>query len=422
MKFWKSFVVMAMALTLILGGCSSSKSNGEAKDGGKVTVTFWDNHIDAEQKYLKDLVNEYNKSQDKVKVVYKGFNANDYMTTKLPVAFANNEGPDVFMISPGDFTKYANAGIMADLNPYFPDGAKADFQEAAINAVTIDNKVLALPFESELVGLYYNKKMLADAGVEVPKTWDELQAAAKKLTTDKVSGIVLPQEKDAYLNFIWYPFLWQQGGNVISEDGKKSNFNSPEVVKALDFWGSFFQKGYAPAKTPFGSSDIGNLGTGKTAMQVSGTWAISAIESKYSNMDIGLAPLPVSEGGQAKTVAGGWKLAANAHGKHVKEASDFIMWAFAEDPSRPLKWATEVKFAYPARNSVIEAGEEIYNKGLRKVFTDEMYDTLTPEPFYGPEIVDVVGDSLQKVMFSKAKGSDVVKEADQKIQDALDKQ
>jgi multiple sugar transport system substrate-binding protein len=157
-------------------------------------------------------------------------------------------------------------------------------------------------------------------------------------------------------------------------------------------------------------------------MQVSGTWAISAIESKYSNMDIGLAPLPLPEGGQAKTVAGGWKLSANAHGKHVKEAADFIMWAFAEDTSRPLKWATEVKFAYPARNSVIEAGKEIYNKGLRKVFTDEMYDTLTPEPFYGPEIVDVVGDSLQKVMFSKAKGSDVVKEADQKIQDALDKQ
>jgi multiple sugar transport system substrate-binding protein len=420
MKATKSLMLLLLSLIIVLSGCSSSssKSSGDSKD--VVTLKFWDLHDKMEKDYFAKLVKEYNASQDKVKIEYKVFNKSDYMTTTLPVAFANNEGPDIFMISPGDFKKYADAGIMADLNPYFPEGSKEDFQEAAIDAVTIDKKVLALPFESELVGLYYNKKMLEEANVAVPKTWEELQVAAEKLTTDKVSGLVLPQEKDAYLNFIWYPFLWQNGGSVLSEDLTKSTFNSPETAEALDFWGSFFQKGHAPSKTSMGSSDVGNLGTGKAAMQVVGTWAIAELETNYKDVEVGLTPLPLPNGGVAKTVAGGWKFAVNANSKYEKEAADFVMWAFAEDPSRPLEWATEVKFAYPARKSVVEAGKEIYNKGLRKVFTEEMFDSAIPEPFYSPEIVQAIGDSLQQVMFGDVKGSDAAKEADKKIQEALD--
>jgi multiple sugar transport system substrate-binding protein len=418
MKASKSLVLLLMSLMIVLGGCSSSSSSGESD--GVVHLKFWTLHDNLEKEYLQKIVKEYNESQDKVEVEMKVFNKSDYMTTTLPVAFANNEGPDLFMISPGDFKKYADAGIMADLNPYFPEGAKEDFQEAAIDAVTVDDKVYAVPFESELVGLYYNKKMLEEANVEVPKTWDELKVAAEKLTTDSVSGLVLPQEKDAYFNFIWYPFLWQNGGSVMNEDATKSTFDSPETAEALDFWGSFFQNGSAPSKTQMGSSDIGNIGTGKAAMQVVGTWAIAEIETKYKDMDIGVAPLPIPEGGEHKTVAGGWKLAVNANSKEVEAAADFAMWAFAEDPSRPLEWATEAKFAYPARKSVIEEGKEIYNKGLRKIFTEEMFDTAIPEPFYGPQVVEAVGDSIQKVMFSDVKGSDAAKEADKKIQAALD--
>lgn len=413
---------MSLVLLFAAVGCSSSETNGkkENKDGKKV-VTFWDHHIDYEKEWFIKIIDEYNKSQDEVKIEYKSINQSDYMTTALPVAFANNEGPDIFSISPGDFLKYAEAGIMADLTAYFPEGALDDFQDAAIEAVTVDGKIYALPYESELVGLYYNKKMLEEADVEVPKTWDELMVAAEKLTTDKVSGLLLPQEKDAYLNFIFYPFLWQNGGSVLSEDGTKSAFDSQETAEALDFWGSFFQKGHAPSKSQFGSSDISNLGSGNVAMQVAGTWAIGMIEADFSDVEIGVAPLPIPAGGTPKTVAGGWKLAVNNNSDYVKEAADFIMWAMAQDPARPLEWATEVKFAYPARDSVIEEGKEIYNKGLRQVFTEEMYDTAVPEPFYQPEVVEAIGEGLQQVMFGKAKGVDVAKEVGAKIQEALDK-
>lgn len=421
MKLWKSLMAVGLALVLIFqGACSSKEANSD--DSKKVVkLSLWDFHTEAEQKFFQGLVKEYNSIQDKVKIEYSGFNQSDYTTTKLPVAFANNEGPDIFMVSPGDFTKYAEAGIMADLDSYFPEGAKEDFLPAALEAVNYEGKILALPYELELLGLYYNKKMLADANVEVPQTWDELLDAARKLKTDKVAGLVLPTDKGPYLNFIWYPMLWQLGGSVLNEEGTKSTFNTPEVAKALDYWGTFFKEGLSPSKLQMGPWEIQNLGTETTAMQIVGTWAIPVLENDFKDLDVGLAPIPVPEGGKAATDAGGWKMAVNAKSKNVDEAAKFIMWAFAEDPSRPLKWATEVKFAYSPRLSVVEEGKDIYTKGLRKVFTEEIYDSAIPEPRYGPEIVDAVGDAMQKVMFGNVEAKKAAEDAHKKIEEALKK-
>lgn len=412
-------------LLLLQAACSSNTAapsgNTQTGTGEKIKLSFWDFHTDAEKEFFQQLVNEYNASQDKVVIETSFFNQGDYTTTKLPTAFANEEGPDIFMISPGDFMKFAKAGIMADLTPYFPAGAKEDFVPASLDAVTVDNKILALPFELELLGLYYNKEMLKQANVEVPKTWDELLDAARKLKTDKVAGLVLPPDKGPYFNFIWYPFLWQQGGDVLNKEGTQSTFNTPEVAKALDFWGTFFKEGLSPSKLQIGPWDIENLGNKSAAMQVVGTWAINMAETKFKDVPIDVAPLPIPEGGKAATDAGGWKFAVNARGKHVEEAAKFVMWAFADDPARALKWCTEVKFAYSPRKSVVEKGKEIYSKGMRKVFTEQIYETAIPEPRYSAEVMDAVGEAMQSVMFQNVSGAEAAKIADAKITEAINK-
>ncbi|WP_099159495.1 ABC transporter substrate-binding protein [Virgibacillus ndiopensis] len=421
MKLSKPLIVVGFVFVLIfMVGCSSESSGGES--GDVVKLTFWDFHTDAEEAFFSGLVDEYNAMQDKVEIEYSTIgNATDYSNTKIPVAFANNEGPDIFMTSPGDFQKYADAGALADLSPYFKEGVKEDFLPSALEAVTVDDKILALPFELELLGLYYNKTMLEEANLEVPKTWDELLATAKELTTDEVAGLALPTDKGPYLNFIWYPFLWQNGGSVLSEDGTKSTFNTPEVAEALDIWGSFFQEGVSPSKLQIPHDDIANVGGGTAAMQILGTWAIPKLEQEFEDGDeFGLAPIPIPEGGEHATAAGGWKIAVNANSEHVEQAADFVMWAFGDDQSRPLEWATETKFAYAPRQSVIEEGKEFYSQGLRNVFTEEIYDSAIPEPKFSAEIVDAVGEALQNVMFGGMSGKEAAEIAHEKIQSILD--
>ncbi|NOU85485.1 extracellular solute-binding protein [Paenibacillus sp. LMG 31460] len=437
---WKTLGVTAISSALVLQlGCGSSttdtqkagdaapKSTEATKETSaaknKVKLAFWDMHTEAESKFFKDLIDEYNKSQDQVQIEYSTYDQASYTTTKLPTGFASGEGPDIYMISPGDFMKFAKSGLMKDLTPDFAPGVKEDFLPASLDAVTYNGKIMALPFELETLGLYYNKEMLDKAGVQVPKTWDELHAAAKKLTTDKVAGLIIPPDKGPYFNFIWYPFLWQQGGNVLSADGTKSTFNTPETAKALDFWGSFFKDGLSPKKLQLGPWEIDNLGNKTAAMQIVGTWAINRIEEKYKDVPIGLAPIPTPAGGKAATDAGGWKMAVNGQSKHAAEAAKFVMWAFgSSDLSHALKWGTEVKFAYSPRKSVVEKGKDIYNKGLRKVFTEEIYNSAIPEPRYPSEVVDAVGDAMQYVMFGKMSGADAAKTVDAKITDILSKQ
>lgn len=434
---WRPLLLASMIVVLLFQiGCGSnggnndsnaqssppsSQSNSANGSKEKIKLKFWDFHTEAEQQFFEDLVAEYNASQDRVVIEYSTSNQQDYTTTKLPTAFASGDGPDIYMISPGEFMKFAKSGLMADLTPYFPEGAKEDFLPASLEAVTVEGKIMALPYELELLGLYYNEEMLNNANVEVPKTWDELLTAARKLTTDKVAGIVLPPDKGPYMNFIWYPFLWQQGGNVLSDDGTESTFDSPEAAKALDFYGTFFRERLAPSKLQYGPWEIDNLGTKTAAMQVLGTWAINRAEEVYGDVPIKLAPLPLPPGGKAATDAGGWKFAVNGKSAHVEEAAKFVMWAFADDPARALKWCTEIKFAYSPRQSVVEAGKEIYGKGMRQVFTDEIYASAIPEPTYPSEIVDIVGDAMQLVMFGKMDSAAAAKEADAKIKSFLSK-
>lgn len=374
-----------------------------------VKLTFWTFHSSAEKDFMASLPEEYMKENPNVEIEFVVIPQDEYMGAKLTTAFAAGAGPDVFFMSPGDFLKYANSGLALDLTPYFTPEIVEDFLPSSLEAVTVDGKICAIPFEVELLGLYYNKDMLAAAGVEPPATWDELIAATKALTKDKVAGLLIEPNKGYYQNFTWYPFLWQGGGNAVDIANKKGTFNSQAAVDALKLWGDLIQAG-APSKISIpGTFDISLLGTAQAAMQVSGTWAIADLEKLYGDQNIAVAPLPIPAGGKAATCAGGWKMMVNANSQHPEEAAKFAMWCFAGGVEKPLEWCTEVKFAYSPRKSVVEAGKDIYSKGLRQVFTDEIYSSAIGEPRYPAEVVDAIGNALQNVMF---RGNDPVAEAE----------
>ncbi|MNW59811.1 hypothetical protein D3C74_377530 [compost metagenome] len=67
----------------------------------------------------------------------------------------------------------------------------------------------------------------------------------------------------------------------------------------------------------------------------------------------------------------------------------------------------------------MEAGKEIYNKGLRQVYTNEIYESAIPEPVYNPDVVEAIGDAMTQVMFGNKTGAEAAKDADAKINEAM---
>lgn len=407
--------VTAIAAATSAVALTAACSTGTGPENDVVTLEFWSFYAGNEADFVADWVEGYNSSHDDIQINHTVVAQSEYTTTLIPTAFANGSAPDILYVEPSTFTKYAESGALADLSSYYTDELKADILPAVLESSSYDGKLLALPFELETLGLFYDEELLASQGIEAPTTWDELSAAAEKLTTDDRYGLVLPVGDDGYTLFNFYPFMWMAGADVTDGEGNYT-VDTPEFAEALDFWGSFAQKGNSPTSLQIGPWDVGNIATGVSAMQESGSYAISATEGDYADAAIGAAALPAPEGGESITVAGGQKLAVNAASEHIDEAADFIFSGFgSDDISVASGWVTEAKFAYPARQSVIDANADLFTEGLRATFTD-FYDTARPEPSYPAVVTEALRTALQDVMFGGLSGAEAAAKAQAAIE------
>lgn len=407
-------VVAIVFLTVTLGACGKK---GAASDDGKVELEYWNHWVSdgGEAKFFNKKIKEYEKKNPNIKIVQKNISIDDYTGTKLTTAFATGDGPDIFSASPGTINTFIESGINYPLDDYFSDDVLEDYSKESIKDVTKDGKIIAAPFEQDLMALFYNKDMFVKAGIQPPKTWDEMITAAKKLNNEKVSGITYDLTKGAYGNFSFMPFVWQGGGDFF--EGKKSQLNTPSVINALTLWKKMVDDKSANLKPSRPASDVGILGDEETAMWIGGSFGIKALEDDYSDKNIGVVPLPIPKDGKPTSVAGGWKLVVNKQSKHPKEAAKFVKWLFlSKDPKNSIEWNTEVKFSYSPRKSVIKEAEAIYQKGLRAEFTNDVYGTERPELSMDPKVADIIGDMIQEALYSKTP-EEAAKDADKKLKD-----
>jgi multiple sugar transport system substrate-binding protein len=335
---------------------------------------------------------------------------NDYVNgTKLSTAFASGQGPDIFVISPGDFLRYYNGGVLADLTPYIEPAAQADFPEGVIASRKVDGKIFGVPMELEPMAFYYSVKAFEDAGLnenDVPQTWDQLLEIGNKLTTNDRYGLLFETAPGYYQNFTWYPFMWQGGGEFQGADGK-SAFDSPGVVAALKLWQDAINSGAAPRQVNSGGWDIvANLGAGYCAIQNVGIWGISAMENNAKDVPYGIFKLPIPTGGKYVTVGGGWAFVANAQGKNVEQASKFIAWALAsmqpDSIQRVVDWCTVAKSDMPTRTSAVAQGAEAFNKGNLGIFTRDILPGVRAEPRLPPEVYKIISDAIQQTQLGGA--------------------
>ncbi|MCX5514795.1 sugar ABC transporter substrate-binding protein [Kaistia algarum] len=373
--------------------------------------------------WIQKLVDAWNGAND-AKITLDYVPDSEYIGgTKLATSFASGQGPDIFLISPGDFLRYYNGGVLADLSPHIDAAAQADFPETVIANRKVDGKIYGVPMEVEPMAFYYSVKAFEDAGLnenDVPKTWDELLEVGKKLTTADRYGLLFETQPGYYQNFTWYPFLWQGGGEFQKADGK-SAFDSPATVAALKLWQDAVASGSAPRQAlGGGGSDIAaNLASGYCAIQNMGIWGISDLANNAPDFKYGVFRLPVPTGGKYVTVGGGWAFVANAKGKNPEAAGKFIAWALAsmskESIDRVVDWCTVAKSDMPPRNSALKAGAAAFDKGVLGVFTREIHPGTRAEPRLPPEVYKMISDAIQGTMLGGADAQQAAATASQQI-------
>ncbi|MEU6708063.1 ABC transporter substrate-binding protein [Streptomyces wuyuanensis] len=247
---------------------------------------------------------------------------------KLATAFGSGKGPDVVLLGPDQIPQYQANGAIQPVDRAIGEARDA-FRPNALQAMSQDGKLYAAPIYHTVTSTLYNKKLLEKAGItEPPSTWDAIRAAAPKLKQAGASTLDYSASNEASLNMSFYPLLWQAGGKVFDDGGRKAAFNGPEGVEALTFLVDLYKSGAVP-KSAMNNANLFTdqaLGKQQVAMGYTNTPADAVLAEKaWGEGNVIVGPALTGPGKQVCFgMPGG--LGVNARSKNVAGAEKFIAY------------------------------------------------------------------------------------------------
>jgi multiple sugar transport system substrate-binding protein len=293
---------LSIAAALIpLTGCSSNQSD-ESTDG-VTDITYWlwqDNATDAT---WENLAQEFNASQDKVKVTLQVIPLDQYQN-QLTTAIMNNTAPDAARSKDWWLGEFAPQGAIADLSAYVDswDG-KSDVVEELWNTGRLPGKseIYMMPHQYTTLYMYYRKDLFKAAGLEAPTTQDELLEAAKALTGGKQYGIDVRGGGGGQDQ--WIAWMFAGGAQVVDSQGKVVLDDSTAVSvnqKYLDLVTKL--QATPPGSITAAFADVKtNFASGITAMMIHHPGSLSEMRQTFGD-DLGVIPIPTNDGQPGATL------------------------------------------------------------------------------------------------------------------------
>ena len=298
-------VMVVLLLALTAGACGGSDESKSTSSGGSGDITFWTGFTDRELGVMEDVVADFEKTHPNIHVKVVGGISDD----KIVAAIRGGNAPDVaHSFDAGAYAgAYCGNGAWIDLADYMKrDGVSEDIFPAVTQTYSkFEGTRCALPMLADAYGLYYNKDMLAKAGLSgPPKTVTELMDYAKKLTVRNADGSLEVVGLDPFNGFYeniaahWAP---QWGLDWTDESGKSILSSTPgwadmlEWQKELIDWYGYDDLVRFQAKAGDEFSPQQAFERGKLAMNLDGEWRVAFIAAEHPELNYGTASLPVDD-------------------------------------------------------------------------------------------------------------------------------
>ena len=308
----------------------------QKKAEGPIEITFWSLFTGGDGEFFDAMVKQFNASQDKI-IMKNDMVKFDNYYTKLTTALAANSAPDVVVVHQGNLLNYVPSGSLLALDDLIDEATLADFQKAPLDGCRFDGKLYSIPFDVHPIVMYYNKDLLAKAGIAtVPQSGEDLvkAAIAVKNATGKW-GFAIDNTTGTYkaytLTRLFMSLLAQQGGSLLNADSTAPNFNNAYGMKALKWLQDLVNVSKVnPTELDYDAA-MNTFKLGDAAFYFNGVWATGTLE-KQAGLNFGAAPLPAIMGGKAAW-AGSHTLAIpvqkNQDPEKLEAAVTFIKWMTA---------------------------------------------------------------------------------------------
>ncbi len=279
-------------------GDAAAGTDSAAADGDKITVrlTTWAGVEEAAE--LQAVIDEVNANAENFQIIHEP--APDEYYTKIQTALAGGTSADLFWLSQEYIAGLADDGALLDLTDYLgaddhPAADLSDYFPGVLSTAVYQDRNYGLPWIAQPVVLFYNKALFDEAGMEYPTLdwdWEIFKSAAAELTVD-TDGDGQNDQWGFTLNG-WPPpqmFVWQAGGDVITEDLSATPVDSPEAVEGFTFYADMiYDDEHAPPEEVIQEQGFGEMfKAGQVAMFMGGA---GDDLDRVEGLDVGVVAVP----------------------------------------------------------------------------------------------------------------------------------
>jgi raffinose/stachyose/melibiose transport system substrate-binding protein len=261
----KRFFVWAILLAVFLlvpAGCSSgereSGNSGGATPSGQgapgagqqMEVTMWS--WTPIPRTMEKMIKSFEEKHPDIKINFTNYNYSPEYLSALAAGAGSNTLPDIIGLQPGSLTQQYRSYLIP-LQDFakqtWGDNWQDKFYKVDVDQLQLGNpegdvNVYILPAESQIINVWYNKKIFNDLGLTPPKSWDDLVQASKKLAENGIAPMY-QGAADGWQNVNVFLMLASQTapGEIYKADDGQAPWTSPGLVKAMEKWKSMFVDG-----------------------------------------------------------------------------------------------------------------------------------------------------------------------------------
>jgi multiple sugar transport system substrate-binding protein len=379
MKGAISTAALAIAIAGAAAGCGNGGSVG-ATTQARGDIAIWLSNSAEEVAWGKQMVAAWNAEHADQKITAQEIPTGKSSEEVIGAAITAGNAPClVFNTSPASVSQFQKQGglvpldSLSDGKSYIEDRSG----DVAQQYKSTDGTYYQLPWKSNPVMIFYNKKAFAKAGIDTTSpplaTYGDFLATSRKLVAAKaVKFAIYPAPSNEFYQswFDFYPlYAAETGGEQLVADGK-ATFASAEGKKVADFWRTMYQDKLASPEKYTGDAFV----DGTAAMAVVGPWAIATYKGK---VDWGVVPVPTSSGKPASeihTFSDAKNVAMYSACKNRRTAWDVLKFATSKDQDAKFLAATG---QMPLRKDVATTYADYFTKNPDyKVFADQSSRTV----------------------------------------------
>jgi multiple sugar transport system substrate-binding protein len=251
----------------------------------KEVVVWWDFLGGGDGVRMKQLIADFNKEMaDKIEIQATTLDWGVPFYSKVQTSAAVGEGPDMMTYHASRIPLGVSQGTLKELTDADMKTmglSSGSFAPATWDAVLVDGKQYAVPFDTHPIVLYYNKDLLAKSGLigadGLPQGLDGLDnfnAALKKLKDDGNEWSIAQVTADGGFAFrTIYSFLCQQDGSIGNDGGWFPGDSQDKLAKAVGVIADWVKNGYNPGNTDYPST-VALFTSGKSPFMINGVWEV----------------------------------------------------------------------------------------------------------------------------------------------------